>query len=86
MLQNTCWGNPKRFSGKKTFEMYAYFHKRLYNYIDKEMGYSYATRMVDSLSIIVPEPKGLSGLHKKTWMLTEQTKVRIREFMQKLEG
>lgn len=86
VLQNQCVGvGPPLPPGKKAYQVYEDFQKELYDYINKEIGYSYAQQMVDSLSIPVPRPDGLSEINTNTWMLTEQTKIRIRELLGKFE-
>jgi len=54
VLQNQCVGvGPPLPPGKKAYQVYEDFQKELYDYINKEIGYSYAQQMVDSLSIPV---------------------------------
>jgi hypothetical protein len=86
VIQNQCAGvEPVLPEGRRTFQEYEDFHRELYACIYKEMGNSYAQRMVDSISIQVPQPHGLSDINTITWRLTAQTKVRIEELMNKLE-
>jgi hypothetical protein len=82
VLQNECIGVGIELPpSKNVYQVYADWHKRLYDYINNELGYSYAEEMVDSLSISVPNPIVLSERNAKTWMLTEQSKVRLRELI-----
>jgi len=86
VLQNQCAGvGPPLPLGKSAYQVYEDFQKELYDYINKQIGYSYAQQMVDSLSIPVPRPDGLSEINANTWILTEQTKIRIRELLGKFE-
>lgn len=87
VLQNQCWGiGPALPPGKNTYQVYSDWHQEVCAYIEKKLGYSYRVRMIDSLSVLVPDPGvGMSEINKKTWILTEQSKVRLRELINKLE-
>jgi len=86
VLQNQCAGiGPPLPPGKSAYQVYENLQMELFDYVNKEIGYSYAEQMVDSLSIPVYRPGGLSEINANTWMLAEQTKIRVRELLGKLE-
>jgi len=84
LLQNGCVGVSPLPEGKTAYDVYATWHKDAYDYINEKVGYDEARLFVDSLTVQVPFPQGLSEINTKTWILTEQSKKRLRELMERL--
>jgi hypothetical protein len=84
VLQNQCWRVTTLPQGKTTFQLYDVWHKKVANYINEKVGYDESKLFIDSLSLQVPQPTGLSEIDTKVWILTEQSKVRLRDLIGRL--
>ena len=84
VLQNQCVGVTVLPPGKTTFQIYDEWHKKVAKYINEKVSYAESKLFIDSLTIPVPQPPGLSPIDTKTWMLTEQSKVRLKELISRL--
>lgn len=84
-IQTKCAGYPTLSIEKETRREYDVWHPEVAKYIESKFGYEGRIHFIDSLSIPVPVPTGMSEINKQTWMLTEQSKIRIVELMDKID-